>query len=342
MRVALCSGSVLLAAVLGLHCSYPSSPSTEAPEFPEVRPPAGFPPIPLPPDNPLTPERIALGRLLFYDSALSPTGTVACASCHRQQYAFADSRPLSSGTHSRKHWRNTPSLANAAYVPTLLRDGASNSLEQEILAVLTSPLGFGWTDTTALSNRLQQHPSYREAFRRAFGAVPSAMLTAKALAAFVRALLSGSSPYDRFRAGDSSALSPQQRQGMQLFFRVGCAECHPPPLFTDHRFHCNGLLAHYWDAGRAAVTGRPADYARFRTPSLRNVAATAPYLHDGSLGTLHEVLQRYNRGGYPVASKDPRIRPLGLSAEEVEALAAFLHSLTDSSLLHNPLYGPPR
>lgn len=331
----------LVALLVTLGACYTDEPSPTRGVPVDV--PPGLPPLPVPPDNPLTPERIELGRRLFYDpEALSPHGTVACASCHRQERAFTDALTLSIGAHGRKHWRSTLSLANAAYAPHLLWDGSLSSLEQDVLVTLTAPAALDWPDTAAFADRLRQLPRYREAFRRAFRAEPSAMLAAKAIASFVRTILSGSSPYDRFQQGDTAALTPQQRRGFQLFLRAGCADCHRPPLFTDHRFHCNGLLAHYWEPGRAAVTGRPADFARFRTPSLRNVALTAPYLHDGSLGTLQEVLQRYNRGGYPIAAKDPRIRPLGLSEEELAALEAFLHSLTDSSLLRNPRYSRPQ
>ena len=325
----------LLSAGCQHELSLPESP-------PPVELPPHFPPLPVPADNPLTPERIELGRRLFYDPyALSPTGTHACASCHRQERAFSDAPMLSTGIHGRKHWRSTLSLANAAYAPALLWDGSVRSLEEDVLLTLSSPQALGWSDTAAFARHLRALPSYREAFLRAFGAEPSAERAAKAIAAFVRSLLSGHAPYDRFVCGDSSALSPSQLRGMQLFFRIGCADCHRPPLFTDYAFHCTGLLAHYWEEGRKAVTGNPADYARFRTPSLRNVAVTAPYLHDGSLNSLREVLRRYNAGGYPVPTKDWRIRPLGLSDEELADLEAFLHSLTDSALLRNPRYARP-
>jgi cytochrome c peroxidase len=248
---------------------------------------------------------------------------------------------LSTGIHGRKHWRSTLSLANAAYAPVLLWDGAIGSLEEDVLLTLSSPGALGWSDTAAFAQHLRHIPSYRAASLRVFGAEPSAALAAKAIAAFVRTLLSGNAPYDRFVQGDRTALSSQQQRGMALFFRLGCAECHRPPLFTDYDFHCTGLVAHYWEEGRASVTGDPTDVARFRTPSLRNVALTAPYLHDGSVGSLREVLRRYNSGGYPVPTKDGRIRPLGLSEQELEDLEAFLHSLTDSSLVRNPRYSRP-
>lgn len=331
--------SLLVCLLLASGCQQGIPPQAEPPP---VEVPPHFPPLPVPPDNPLRPERIELGRRLFYDAqALSPTGTHACASCHRQERAFADVLMVSTGIHGRKHWRSTLSLANVAYAPALLWDGSIGSLEEDVLATLSSPGALGWSDTAAFARHLRGMPSYRSAFLRVFGTEPSAALAAKAIAAFLRILLSGNAPYDRFVHGDSTALSRQQRQGMELFFRLGCAECHRPPLFTDYDFHCTGLLSHYWEEGRAAVTGNPTDVARFRTPSLRNVALTAPYLHDGSLASLREVLQRYNAGGYPVPTKDARIRPLGLSEHELDALEAFLHSLTDSSFLRNPRYARP-
>ncbi len=340
MEMSRCSPTALLLVCLLWGCHSVWEPPAQ-PE-PTVAVPPGFPPLPVPAENPLTPERIELGRRLFYDpQALSADGTIACASCHRQDRAFADALLLSTGVHGRKHWRSTLSLANVAYAPSLLWDGAVNSIEHDVLITLTSPRILGWPDTATFSRHLQSIPRYRADFLRAFGAEPSAALAAQAIASFVRTLLSGFSAYDRFVRGDTTALTPQQRRGMELFFRIGCAECHRPPLFTDYGFHCNGLLAHYWEEGRAGVTRNPADYARFRTPSLRNVALTAPYLHDGSVATLREVLERYNRGGYPVPTKDPRIRPLGLSADEIAAVEAFLHSLTDSTLLRNPRYSRP-
>ncbi len=327
-------------ALLLLGCHGELSPESASPDIVEV--PPGFPPLPVPADNPLTPERIELGRRLFYDpEALSPNGTIACASCHRQERAFADVLGLSIGIHGHKHWRSTLPLSNVAYAPSLLWDGSIGSIEQDVLITLLSPRNLGWSDTAAFAARLRSLPHYRTAFHRAFGTEPSAALAAKAIAAFVRTILSGNSPYDRFLRGDTAALTARQRYGLSLFLRSGCAECHRPPLFTDYQFHCNGLLAHYWEEGRAAVSRNPADFGRFRTPSLRNVALTAPYLHDGSIRSLREVLQRYNRGGYPVPTKDPRIRPLQLSEEELEALEDFLHSLTDSSLLRNPQYARP-
>ncbi|MCS7169773.1 MAG: methylamine utilization protein [Candidatus Kapabacteria bacterium] len=331
--------SFLLCGLVLTGCQRELSPDPK-PSIVEV--PPGFPPLPVPADNPFTAERILLGRRLFYDpQALSMTGTISCASCHRQERAFSDAATLSTGIHGRKHWRSTLPLANVAYASLLLWDGSVGSLEHDILITLTSPRVFGWPDTAAFSAHLQRHLSYRNAFHQAFRAEPSAALAAKAIAAFVRTILSGHSPYDRFVRGDTTALTPQQRRGMQVFFRSGCSECHRPPLFSDYQFYCNGLLAHYWEEGRAAVTRDPADIARFRTPSLRNISLTAPYLHDGSISSLLEVLRRYNTGGFPIATKDRRLRSLGLSEAELIALEAFLHSLTDSSLLRNPLYGRP-
>ena len=331
-------GGILLCLVL-LGCQPQIEPSAEAPP---VMPPPGFPPVPVPPDNPITAEQRELGRRLFYDPAvLSPNGTIACASCHRQARAFSDALGLSVGIHGRKHWRSTLPLFNVAYAPALLWDGSIASIEEDVLVTLRAALTLGWRDTAEFAQRLRESPSYRAAFRRAFGQEPSALLAARAIATFVRTIFSGASAYDRFRQGDSSALTPAQQRGMRIFFRVGCAECHPPPLFTDYQYHATGMLAHYWEAGRASVTGNPGDYARFRTPTLRNVALTAPYLHDGSVGSLRELLRRYNAGGYPLPNKDARIRPLGLSEPELQDLEDFLQSLTDSLLLRNPDYAAP-
>jgi cytochrome c peroxidase len=236
-------GGILLCLVL-LGCQPQMEPSAEAPP---VTPPPGFPPVPVPPDNPITAEQRELGRRLFYDPAvLSPNGTIACASCHRQARAFSDALALSAGIHGRKHWRSTLPLFNVAYAPALLWDGSIASIEEDVLVTLRAALTLGWRDTTEFAQRLRESPSYRAAFRRAFGQEPSALLAARAIATFVRTIFSGASAYDRFRQGDSSALTPAQQRGMRIFFRVGCAECHPPPLFTDYQYHATGMLAHYW------------------------------------------------------------------------------------------------
>ncbi|MDW8481504.1 MAG: cytochrome c peroxidase [Meiothermus sp.] len=196
----------------------------------------------------------------------------------------------------------------------------------------------------ALAQRLSSIPEYARAFQEVFGEPPTLKNVAFALAAFERTLLSYDSPFDRFVAGDDSALSPAARRGMELFFseRGDCFHCHVGPEFTDDEPRNTGLYTVYPDVGLARITGKDEDVGKFKTPTLRNVALTAPYMHDGSRKTLREVVEHYNRGGEPNLNADPLIRPLGLSEREVDDLVAFLESLTDTRFIANPALLPPR
>lgn len=304
--------------------------------------PEGLPPIPVPPDNPITSEKIALGRMLFYDPALSRDGTLSCASCHRQSHAFSDSLPVSHGTNNQVGLRNAPPLINIAYAQAWFWDGRARSLEEQIMAALTSPIEMG-SDTALISARIMAQERYHQAFRQAFGRLPSARDAIRALATFCRVLVSGNSRYDRYRRGDSTALTAAERRGMQLFFsqRTGCATCHSGIHFTDFDFHSIGIHSHYYDRGRYYVTGDERDIGKFKTPTLRNVALTAPYMNDGIFPTLDDVLEHYNIGGKLFKNKDSRIRPLGLTSAELADLRAFLEALTDSTFITDPRFAKP-
>lgn len=304
--------------------------------------PEGFPPIPIPRDNPITSEKIALGRLLFYDGRLSRNGDLSCASCHRQSHAFADTLAVSRGSDSETGLRNAPALVNVAYSSAWFWDGRARSLEEQILGALTSPIEMA-SDTVQVAQLLARDERYRQLFPQVFGTAPSARDAIRALATFCRVLISGNSRYDRYRRGDSSALSGAEKRGMALFFssRAGCSGCHSGPNFTDNTFHSIGIHTHYYDRGRYYVTGNEGDIGKFKTPTLRNVALTAPYMNDGTLATLDEVLEHYNTGGKPFVNKDPRIRPLGLTRQELDDLRAFLQALTDSAFITNPAFAQP-
>ena len=287
--------------------------------------------LPVPDDNPLTAEGVELGRRLFLDPVLSADGRVACASCHRPERAFADTVAVSPGVFGRRGRRNTPSLANAGYGRAFFWDGRTTSLEEQVLRPIGDPdeMGSGLADVVA---RLGASPDYRAAFRRAFGEEVSASGVARALASYVRTLRSGGSPLDRYRSGERAALSGLAEAGYRLFIgRAACATCHLGPTLTDQRFHNTGVA---WrtspplDEGRFQVSGNSADLGAFKTPALRNVALTAPYMHDASLPTLETVVDFYDRGGRANPWLDSDVRPLGLSAAEKEALLAFLLSLT--------------
>jgi len=324
-----------------LACNDPASqPANLVPSDYPV--PEGFPPLLVPPDNPITEQKIALGRLLFYDPQLSRDGDLACSSCHQQSHAFSDTVAVSRGSQSETGLRNAPALVNIGYSTSWFWDGRARSLEEQILAAMTSPIEMA-SDTTEIAARLNQSLYYRDAFARAFGRAPSVQDALRALATFCRILISGDSRYDRFRRGDSTALSPAERRGMQLFFsaRTQCAECHSGINFTDFSFHSIGIHSHYYDRGRYFVTHDERDIGKFKTPTLRNIALTAPYMNDGTLATLDRVLEHYATGGKPFINKDPRIRPLGLTSQELSDLRAFLHALTDSTFITNPLFAKP-
>lgn len=281
--------------------------------------------LPVPADSPLCRARVELGRRLFHDPRLSRDGSVSCASCHREELEFTDGRQRSVGIGGRIGRRNTPSLLNAAYRRSMFWDGRETTLERQALLPLANPDEMGHTVAGALL-RLRADPSYAPAFEAAFGAPEiTARDLARALASFQRTLVAGDTPYDR------GALSPGQRRGQELFEgRARCRLCHEGGLFTDGLFHNTGVGfgGEPRDLGRYEVTGIEADRGRFRTPSLRGVARTAPYMHDGSLATLPDVVEFYDRGAGRNPHLDQLLRPLLLTAAEKADLAAFLASLS--------------
>ena len=286
--------------------------------------------VPAPAENPITPEKIALGRRLFFERRLSRDGRTACASCHEPARAFADGRRLPVGVHRRVGRRNAPSLLNRAYGTRFFWDGRAATLEDQVRMALAGERDLDLPAGEAAS-RLTNDRAYLAAFKTAFDAPVSAEGLVQALATFVRVQLSGASAFDRFAAGDRAALSPQARQGFDLFNgKARCGRCHAGPLLSDEEFHNTGVN---WgqDLGRFEVTRQPDDRGRFKTASLRNVAVTAPYMHDGSLATLDVVIDFYDRGAGANPNLDDQIRPLALSSAERLALVAFLRALTGSA-----------
>lgn len=296
-------------------------------------PPEGLPLyMPVPEDNPLTSAKIALGRRLFFDPSLSSDRTVSCASCHRPEHAFADTVSFSPGAEGNRPTRNAPCLLNAAYAGPFFWDGRTETLEEQVVQPIANPREMGLPLPEAVE-RLQADSRYSRVFGLAFGeGGVNATRLAKALASYVRTLRSGDSPADRFAAGDVDALSAAARRGYSLFVgKARCAACHGGPLFTDERLHNTGVSWGGEDVGRAQVTGRPEDRGRFNTPSLRDVARTAPYMHDGSLPTLRDVLEFYDRGGTANPNLDRRLNPLGLTPAEIDDLLAYLRALTSGA-----------
>jgi cytochrome c peroxidase len=290
-------------------------------------------PVPIPADNPQTPEKVALGKLLFFDPRLSGPNTVACGTCHQPAKGMSDGLPRPSGVNGELS-RNSMTVWNTAYMRALHFDGNRASLEEQVDKAIP---GFGMGQPyPALIEELGAVPEYKDRFARVFPDGITQANIAKAVAAFERSLLTFRSPFDRYRAGDRHALSSEQKEGMDLFFsaRTGCSSCHVAPLFTDNAWHNLAVPqvgTKAVDNGRADVTKNPADTGAFKTPMLRNIELTGPYMHDGVFSTLEQVVAFYVAGGGSAPTKSPLVKPLDLNAKEQRALVAFLRSLTDPS-----------
>jgi cytochrome c peroxidase len=353
--------SILPPALLGalallLGGCFPDAGAGSAPEDPDPGysdgdwsparpvPPKGWPALAWPKDNPYSSAKAVLGRRLFFETALSRDRSVSCASCHEPSRAFSDAgNAFSAGVHGLRTHRNAPSLTNAGFGGAFLFEGGVPTLELQALAPLFAGNEMDMTGAE-IEARLAADTLYVRLFRQAYGEGPITLAGAtKALATYQRTLVSFGSPYDRWRAGDGNALSPAAKRGEALFTgeKGDCWHCHAPPLFTNGDFHNLGIDSVLTDLGRALVTGKTSDEGKFKTPSLRNVAVTSPYLHDGRLSTLTEVVEHYNAGQGRHPNTDALMRPLGLSPQEVSDLVAFLEALTDSGFLAQPRPGVP-
>lgn len=293
---------------------------------------------PAPKDNPTTPEKAALGKQLFFDPRLSGDNTMSCATCHLPEKAFADGQRRSMGHAGQPLTRNTPSLLNVAWFDRLFWDGRAGTLEEQALHPIQSPDEMN-QDLDELEAELNAVPGYVEQFRAIFGTTVRREGIAKALAAFQRTLVTGPSPLDRYLAGDESALSEEARKGLELFVGdADCVRCHRGPLLSDGKFYRLGVSS--TDTGLGAITGQRDDDYKFRTPSLRNVAQTGPYFHNGSRKTLTDVVTFYFREIPPrtAAGQPLDVEPLiGQSFSDIPALVAFLESLSGEA----PRITPP-
>lgn len=287
--------------------------------------------MPIPENNPLTPEKVTLGRKLFHERRLSRDRSIACATCHDPRRAFTDARPVSVGVFGRTGTRRVPALINRGYGAAFFWDGRASSLEEQVLQPIQNPKELDMSLEEVVA-RLEDKQEYRRDFRMAFGSDPNGTDLARALASYVRTILSGDSPFDRYINGGHDALSAEARLGLEIFRGKGnCVSCHVGPNLTDEHFHNTGVAwrgGKLLDPGRFAVSGEEKDHGAFKTPSLREIARMRPYMHDGSLASLEEVIEFYNRGGRVNPWLDSEIHPLHLTTEEVKALIAFLQSLS--------------
>lgn len=302
--------------------------------------PKGFPPVEYPDDNPFTYEKWLLGKKLFYDPMLSEDHSISCGSCHQAEYAFSDPKKVSSGAGNLQGTRNSPSLANVAYHPYYTREGGVPTLEMQILVPIQEHNEFNF-NILSIAERMKNDEEYVRLSREIFGRDPDAYVITRSVATFERTLISGNSAYDRYMyQGNKTALTPGQLRGMELFFsdRTNCSKCHSGFNLTDYSFQNNGLYPAYEDVGRYRLTLDSADLALFKVPSLRNAALSAPYMHDGSVETLREVVEHYNTGGQNHKQKSKWIHELGLTPQEREDLVQFLESLTDTDFITNPLF----
>ncbi len=316
----------------------------------EIKTPLGLPPVPFPADNPLTAETIALGRRLYYDPVLSVDNSLSCASCHGPEHGFADGKPVSNGFGNKTGTRNSPTVLNSGYFEVQFWDGRAPSLEKQAEGPVQNPVEMAHT-LKGVEDRLNADPSYREQFAVAFGAGPITYeMVEKAIASFERTVVAGNSPFDRWKYGrDESAVNESVKRGFVVFTsknKGNCSACHlvgkEYALFTDNKFHNIGIGVEFGkiaDDGRYGVTKSEAERGAFKTPCLRNVALTAPYMHDGSLKTLKDVIDFYIGGGNSNPHLDKNIRVLDfLTGEERADLQAFLESLTGEMPRNS---GPP-
>ncbi len=293
--------------------------------------PAHFPPMPIPADNPITIEKVNLGRKLFFDPRLSLDNTVSCASCHKQAFAMSDDLQFSIGVDGQQTLRNSTPLFNLGYHPNYFRDGGSPTLELQVKGPIENPLemNIALADLAIKLNRLDE---YRLLTNKAFGTYEVTPYTiTRSLATYMRILISGNSNYDQYLQGNEEALSSIEKQGLAIFEgKAKCASCHNGFNLTNFEFVNNGLYENYPDPGRQTITSNPMDNGKYRVASLRNVAITYPYMHDGSMATLTEVIEHYNMGGKNHPLKSELIEPLGLTEYEKTALLSFLLTLTDN------------
>jgi cytochrome c peroxidase len=297
----------------------------------DVKPPLGLPPLNWPADNPYTPAKAELGRLLYFDKRLSADESVSCASCHDPKFAFTDGAATSTGIRNQKGGRSAPTIINRAYTLAQFWDGRAATLEEQAKGPMENPIEMGNTHD-AIVTKIKGVAGYRPLFAKAFGSEEIHIdRIAMAIACFERTVFSGNAPYDKYKRGDTKAMTPEQVRGMSVFFdKAKCDRCHEGANFTLNMYANLGVGSDKPDpdVGRFAVTKNPKDWGLFKTPTLREIAKTGPYMHDGSLRTLDEVVEFYNKGGIKNKNLDENLKPLRLNDQEKKDLVAFLNALS--------------
>lgn len=304
--------------------------------------PSFFPEFQIPEDNKPTVLRVELGRRLFFEKRISHSNSISCASCHVSSMAFTDGKSISNGAHGRMGNRNAPTLANLLWSPYFMSEGGVKTLELQALAPLQDSSEMDMTMRYA-EEQLADDLYLQKLSQAAYGRPLDAYVMIRALAVYQRSFVSGDTRFDNYHFyKDSTAFNAQEKRGYDIFFseKAACSSCHQLPFFTDFNFYNIGLYENYSDAGRQRVTYSTQDNGKFKTPTLRNIEMTSPYMHDGSLRTLEDVIAFYDAGGRAHPNKDVRIQPMHWTAQEKEDLIAFLKTLTDWNFLQNHNFLP--
>ena len=288
---------------------------------------SNWPEMSYPQDNQPDASKINLGRQLFEDPILSIDSSISCASCHKSQFAFADNLTVSPGVEGRLGVRNSPSLLNIGYQPYFMREGGVPTLEMQILVPIQEHNEMAF-NMVLLANRLNQDSTYKKLFLQAFNDSATAYTITRSIAQYERTLIYKDADIDAYISGDNNAITPSAKRGMELFYgAANCSKCHSGTLFTDYSFHNNGTSVLDGDYGRGQLTLDSSDFYTFKVPSLRNAALTAPFMHDGSVATLEDVLLQYNAGGTLHDYQSLLIQPLGLSTSQLSELQSFMEAL---------------
>jgi len=324
------------------------APSPVTPEIEPLPAPAdeyapleGYGEMMIPEDNPMTPAKVALGKQLYYDFRLSGDGSRSCYSCHQCATGLSDGRATAIGAFGKELSRNSPTMWNVGFHSMWYWDGRATTLEGQAAAAWKGGNMGAGDSVGRIVEMLNESDGYRTQFQAVFGEAASADNVPRALAAYIRTIVGGDTPWDRWQAGDEQAVSDAAKRGWKVFQDAGCAECHSGTLLTDMVFHNVGIgydpqTGEFADVGRFAVSGNTRDRGAFKTPTLRDVSDSAPYFHDGSVATLEEAVRLMVKGGIPNPHLDIKLKPADLDEQQIEDLLAFLRSLDEECVSDPP------